>query len=85
MTIQSDMALLAAGSYWDARQDRSTPTRDQSNRAPIPDGWQVVQGILGSDSNSFLACSNRPSRRGMFKGKSEENRGRKIGVRLKLP
>lgn len=42
MTIQSEMALMAAGSYWDIRQDRSTPTRDESNRAPTPANYKVL-------------------------------------------
>jgi hypothetical protein len=50
MTIQSDMALMAAGSYWDVRQDRFTPTRDESNRAPTPTGWRVLTQFDRSDS-----------------------------------
>lgn len=43
MTTQSDMALMAAGSYWDIRRedDLNTPI-DESNRSPLPEGWLVV-------------------------------------------
>lgn len=41
MTIQSDMAILAAGSYWDIRGTDQTPVTE-SNHAPIPAGWQVL-------------------------------------------
>ena len=42
MTVQSDIALLAAGSYWDAR-DANAGNVNSSNRAPIPEGWQVIE------------------------------------------
>lgn len=38
MTIQSDMALLAAGSYWDIRKEDD----EFNNDAPLPEGWVVV-------------------------------------------
>jgi Ca2+-binding RTX toxin-like protein len=45
MSYESDLALLAAGSYWDIRQDDNpnTPTIDESNRDPLPAGWKVLQ------------------------------------------
>ncbi|MDI1267793.1 MAG: hypothetical protein PSV40_01640 [Polaromonas sp.] len=54
MTIEANMVLMAAGSYWDVRQDRFTPTRDESNRAPVPPGWKVLTqyDMAGSGSNS---------------------------------
>lgn len=48
MTIQSDMALLAAGSYWDIRN--SGPRFD--NDAPLPEGWVVVPRYDTSESGA---------------------------------
>lgn len=44
MTIQSDMALMAAGSYWDVRNGEIDPQtgKDTDNDAPIPPGWKVL-------------------------------------------
>ena len=52
MTIsrEAQISLLAAGSYWDIRQDRFTPTKDDSNHAPIPEGWKVLTQFDKSDS-----------------------------------
>lgn len=46
MTRAAEMALLAAGSYWDIRRDdKYDPNeRDESNQAPIPEGWRVLSG-----------------------------------------
>ena len=49
MTIQSDMALMAAGSYWDVRGNTTTPLL-KSNRAPLPEGWKVLTYYDPSDS-----------------------------------
>ena len=48
MTIQSDMALLAAGSYWDVR----IPNVDNASnsRAPTPDNYKVLTQYDRSDS-----------------------------------
>ena len=44
MTIQSDMALMAAGSYWDVRRGAVNPTTgiDTDNDAPIPANYKVL-------------------------------------------
>jgi Lipase (class 3) len=49
MTIQSDMALMAAGSYWDVRGTDQTALTE-SNRAPTPAGWKVLTQYDRSDS-----------------------------------
>jgi hypothetical protein len=48
MTLHSDMALLAAGSYWDVR----IPNVDNAsnNRAPTPAGYKVLTDYDRSDS-----------------------------------
>jgi RTX calcium-binding nonapeptide repeat (4 copies)/Lipase (class 3) len=48
MTIQSDMALMAAGSYWDVRIPNLD--NDSDNRAPTPPGWRVLTQYDRSDS-----------------------------------
>ena len=43
MTIQSDMALMAAGSYWDVRQSGVTSENTPfDNDAPTPSGYKVL-------------------------------------------
>ena len=44
MSRETEMALLAAGSYWDIRRGREyeAETRNESNHAPIPEGWQLL-------------------------------------------
>lgn len=62
MTIQSGMALMAAGSYWDIRSDdRPNTPRDESNRAPLPEGWRVVDrfNTPGSGPNATTGFSAR--------------------------
>lgn len=46
MTIQSDMALMAAGSYWDVRKDGI----GFDNDAPTPAGWKVLTQCDKRDS-----------------------------------
>jgi Lipase (class 3) len=46
MTMQSDMALMAAGSYWDVRKSGA----GFDNRAPIPAGYKVLTVYDRSDS-----------------------------------
>ena len=57
MTYESDLSLLAAGSYWDIRKFASDPPFD--NRAPTPSGWEVVPGydtpFSGGRGNGFSA------------------------------
>ena len=48
MTVQSDMALLAAGSYWDVRIPN--PRDNSDNRAPTPAGWEVLTKFDEKDS-----------------------------------
>lgn len=48
MTIQSDMALLAAGSYWDVRKFGL----QFDNRAPLPEGWKILTQFDKSDSGA---------------------------------
>ena len=50
MTIQSDMALLAAGSYWDVR--KSDETFD--NHAPLPEGWRVLTDYDTSNTGGVV-------------------------------
>ena len=50
MTIQSDIALMAAGSYWDVRIPN--PDSGANNRAPLPEGWVVVPGYDTSESGA---------------------------------
>jgi hypothetical protein len=47
MTVQSDMALLAAASYADTRNLRD-------NRSPIPSGWTELEqyAMSGSGNNA---------------------------------
>jgi len=62
MTIHSDMALMEAGSYWDIRSDdRPNTPRDESNRAPLPEGWRVVDrfNTPGSGPNATTGFSAR--------------------------
>jgi hypothetical protein len=44
MTVQSDMALLAEGSYSDIRKGTFNPAtgKDTDNDAPLPEGWTVL-------------------------------------------
>lgn len=46
MTREAEMALLAAGSYWDIRRniDSDKEEKIESNQAPIPEGWRVLSG-----------------------------------------
>ena len=59
MTIQSDMALMAAGSYWDVR----IPNVDNAsnNRAPTPSGYKVLTDYdqPGSGPNASSGFSAR--------------------------
>ena len=61
MSYASDMALLAAGSYWDVRKGQINPQTgvDTDNDAPTPFGWQLVPGYDDSQSggtgNGFSA------------------------------
>jgi Ca2+-binding RTX toxin-like protein len=57
MTVPSDMALLAAGSYWDIRKFSA----DFDNRAPLPDGWIVLTryDTAGSGQNATSGFSAR--------------------------
>lgn len=57
MTIQSDMALLAAGSYWDIRKEDD----EFNNDAPLPEGWRVVDrfNTPGSGPNATTGFSAR--------------------------
>lgn len=56
MTIQSDMALMAAGSYWDIRKfGTSVDGTPFDNRAPIPSGWKVLTQYDRSDSGPNAA------------------------------
>ena len=54
MTIQAEMALLAAGSYWDIRRGALNLTTgiDTGNDAPLPEGWVVVPGYDTSESGA---------------------------------
>ena len=53
MSYASDLALLAAGSYWDIRQDDNPNTpNDDSNRAPLPEGWKVLTQFDKSDAGA---------------------------------
>ena len=49
------MALMAAGSYWDIR-DANAADPNKSNRAPLPQGWQVLTqyDTSGSGPNANL-------------------------------
>ena len=60
MTIQSDMALLAAGAYWDIRSDLTDPISgaDQSNRAPLPPGWRVLTDYDTSNTGGWALFSS---------------------------
>jgi hypothetical protein len=60
MTIQSDMALLAAGSYWDIRGTDQSPLTE-SNRAPTPSGWKVLTqyDMRDSGQNAVTGFSAR--------------------------
>ena len=44
MSRETEMALLAAGAYWDIRKDDKYDPRktNESNHAPIPEGWQLL-------------------------------------------
>ena len=44
MKLETTMALLAAGSYWDIRGNAAYDAneKDESNHAPIPEGWQLL-------------------------------------------
>ena len=68
MSIQSDYALLAAGSYWDIRKFDST----FDNRAPLPAGWTVLTtyDVSGSGANSSLLGSGFSAR--VYKGPGGE-------------
>lgn len=48
MTIQSDMALMAAGSYWDVRIPNAE--NNSNNRMPTPAGWKVLTQFDKGDS-----------------------------------
>ena len=57
MTIPPDMALLAAGSYWDVRRGTINATTgvDTDNDAPIPLGWKVLTQYDESGSGTSVA------------------------------
>ena len=54
MTTQSEMAVLAAGSYWDIRPGDVDPTTgvDTSNDAPLPPGWILLAQYDASRSGA---------------------------------
>jgi hypothetical protein len=54
MTRESDLALLAAGSYWDIRGglEFKTNIKDTDNRAPLPEGWKVLTQFDKSDAGA---------------------------------
>ena len=62
MTIQADMALMAAGSYWDVRKGAINPQtgKDTDNDAPVPVGWKVLTqyDISASGANAALTNSS---------------------------
>lgn len=69
MTIkQAEYALLAAGSYFDVRGgDEYNPqlsSRDTSNEAPIPEGWEVLTEFdaRGSGDGSFWKAAGFSAR-----------------------
>jgi hypothetical protein len=66
MTQQTEMALMAAGAYWDVRRgdiDLITK-RDTSNGAPVPAGWKVLTqyDISGSGDNSAVLTNGFSAR-----------------------
>ena len=60
MTIQSDMALMAAGSYWDVRQGvlNIDTGKDTDNRAPVPEGWKVLTAYDASNTGGLVFFRN---------------------------
>lgn len=55
MTRESDLALLAAGSYWDIRKGVIFvlgAVQDTDNRAPLPGGWKVLTQFDKSDAGA---------------------------------
>lgn len=51
MTREATLALLSAGAYWDIRDNSifSDDQIDQSNRAPLPEGWRLLpEDVSGS-------------------------------------
>lgn len=60
MTIQSDMALMAAGSYWDVRKGEVDPQNgiDTDNDAPVPAGWKVLTEYDTSNTGGIVFFRN---------------------------
>jgi hypothetical protein len=52
LTREAELALLAAGSYWDIRQGvlNLETGIDTDNRAPLPEGWEVLTQFDKKDS-----------------------------------
>ena len=95
MTIQSDMALMAAGSYWDVRKGAINTTTgiDTDNDAPVPAGWKVLTEYDTSNTGGIVFFRNGFSARVYQNISSNEivisyagtEFGLVIGVRVKLP
>lgn len=58
MTIQSDMALMAAGSYWDIRKFQLTGPDAFDNRAPTPPGWTELTAYDVSGSGASASWTS---------------------------
>lgn len=93
MTIQSDMALMAAGSYWDVRQGvlNIDTGKDTDNRAPVPEGWKVLTAYDASNTGGLVFFRNGFSARVYQNTSTDEivisyaGTELVIGVRVKLP
>ena len=58
MTREADMALIAAGSYWDVRSPDSATPITEANDAPIPTGWRVLTDYDKSNTGGWVLFSS---------------------------
>ena len=65
MSYESDLSLLAAGSFGDIRREHVAPLigEDRANHAPLPAGWALLPiAVSGSGENSSFFGSRFSAR-----------------------
>jgi Lipase (class 3) len=74
MTRESELALLAAGSYWDIRGGRAFAVgiRDTDNRAPIPEGWKLLPEFISHSGTNATYSGNGFSARAYLNNNTGE-------------
>jgi Ca2+-binding RTX toxin-like protein len=74
LTREAELALLAAGSYWDIRQGvfNQETGKDTDNRAPIPQGWKLLPEFISHSGSNATLLGNGFSARAYFNNNTGE-------------